>query len=318
MRYSSEGLYENSIDFINTGLSEYLENDGEHIKSSVKNLYCSIELLLKAYILKETPPDYGDTFIYKKINHELTLTQGGVQVKLEPHRSGQTLTASTAIDFINGWGSDIFPKSSIFIINSLAGKINKIKKKRNHLEHAKIDHPDKFLNHTVIDGYQIILKLMDLAGGTYHKKINSDLSENMETHIQEYEAARDTRHKMFKQDEKAIADHIECLYCESIEVHPENSDDSINSANIKCDSCGEIFNFGEIVNRVCKSESFLETHESIKPLNSFPVELFSKIFADYIGDLCKAIHENEQIHRIKSDPDVMEFIYKVRIASMKR
>ena len=91
---TENGLYENACDFICIGYEDYdNKQDSKRIKSAIRNVYCGIELLLKAYILKHTSSEFNDTFIHNNIVYTL-----GQDKVVTPERGGDiTITSKKSI-----------------------------------------------------------------------------------------------------------------------------------------------------------------------------------------------------------------------------
>lgn len=53
MLYTYSKLFYNGIDFLEVGISDYLSEKRPRLKCAIRHLGCSIELLIKAFILKK-------------------------------------------------------------------------------------------------------------------------------------------------------------------------------------------------------------------------------------------------------------------------
>lgn len=312
---TKDHLIENAKDFVQIGFEDYLHDEDKRNKSAIRNIYCGIELLMKAYILKYTEDICGDALIYKENKPFFSLQKNGLPSRKKWKTSlvgyGQTISLDTKKIKNTLEPLEVVPKEELTNTLKILKDSERVKDIRNQLEHAHIDFHSNLLKHVILDSYIIAKDFLKIHGHEFSKLLDNNKNEELRKKIEKYEQLKKSNLEKFCSEQREIAKSLLCVYCKSILVAPTKEQTKIAVADIKCTDCAKTYNFSDLIQGLITSTSFSNTHHALEPLNFFPKEVFSLLDNKQVKTLVDRIKENEQIHWIKTDQDIHRFLVKL-------
>jgi hypothetical protein len=309
MLINPDDLFNHAKDYIEIGVEDYdaSVSSDKRKKSSLKSFYCAIELLLKYCLLKSTSTNWGDVFVRSDVQHARNNNNGIILYSF----SDKTVSVDEAINRIQALVS--LGQEQEKLLSEISNKLSIIKRKRNILEHAHIDHSHDVLDHYIFDSWYVIKKLKEFIENLKFKENISlekytNIMKNYDEHQEKYEKYLS---KFIKDDREAVR-HLFCLHCASKMLLPKDDKESkLCAMCMICEECKKEFSFDQIIQDLITSESFEKTHEAVKPFLMFSEEVLKNFSKKQKEKLQKGIKENTQIYWILSDCDINKFVVKL-------
>lgn len=297
MEINKENLGISCSEFLELAVQDYLmiDQDEIRIKSSLKHLVCSYELLLKLFILDR----YGKYFLYTGFKTELV---AGKTKFLPAHN--RTVNQKEALNIIEKYSSPNPFSSSTEQFRILA-------EKRNELEHSHLSDHQKSLKHLILEGVDLIFSILDTVNLRLplFKKNKPEITNK----IQDYKREKQVLEQYWLEEERPLYGYFRCPECDSNLVCPEKQN-KFSQSRLICKDCDKKFSIDEQIDLLGKSANFSITHRRILFFYYLPKQVYSTLDEKILQKLANTIVENNQVYKIVQDPDVNSVFWKVHDA----
>lgn len=300
---TNESLLLNAKDALTVGFEDYVNNKSTNarIKSSIRNIYAGIELLLKRYINTFSPVDSHNILLYRDSDYIINEESGSVIAVGD--ESSHTIGFTEIIKRIKKYTPQDISKD-------LLKRISNIKDKRNQIEHSTSSEPRHILKFSILDSFEIIKELDEIFKTKIHTEvISEDIRNDFDRRLKNYQGIKEGYPESFKSEQTK---YIICTVCNSFMVKPASDDDKkICDREIECIDCGHKFVISSLLIELSSSSRYPITHNNLKPLENMHEKVFHLLSKEQILAVANSCITNNQIKGISRDPDVHDFIIKI-------
>lgn len=300
----NEVLIKNAKDALAVGFEDYCKHkdDPKRIKSSLRNIYAGIELLLKSYINTLSPKESNNYFLQEGTDYQITEER----VVVFGISGSKTISSNKFKTIIKRHEKNEEQKKHLLEILT---SIEMIKSIRNDLEHSYNEHPIQVIKFSIFDSYECIKKIDNVFQTKISNEVMSEDDKKLfEDRLRHYRENIKPRHT----DESSK--YVTCIKCNSYMLRFGNS---VITDTIKCEDCEKEFSIRAKLDELSQSKSFQETHRILSELQFIHEKVLVAVGKKGMVDIANQLLNNTQVVWIPEDRDVHDFLSKVHIALLR-
>lgn len=259
-------LLVNAVESIQVGVEDYLMDDGRRYLSAVRNICAGILLLYKAKLCQLSPSHDGEILIKKDIGPSYD-DEGNVIFVGKGHRTVDVYEIETRFKSLK--------------IQVDWPKFRELNQLRNDVEHYYTEKSPNAVREIVAKSFVLIRDFIDQHLEQEPLKLLGDecwqaLLKTAEVYAAEEDACRQSLEKI-DWKYKTLKDTLKKLRCPAPACHSsliktEDEGEYDTSTILICSSCGEEFEFGDVVEQCLSDSLAAETYTAIKDGGEAPLD----------------------------------------------